>query len=123
MLNVKLDEKNGIAMVEPHGSLSKDDFKTAAAVIDPYIEKTGGLNGVLVHVKSFPGWDSFGALIKHFEFIKEHHKKVEKVAFVTDSPLGGFAEHVGSHFVNAAVRHFPFDEMEEAKKWITENKK
>lgn len=123
MLHVKLDEKRGIALVEPDGSLSKDDFKAAAAVIDPYIEKTGGLNGVIVHVESFPGWDSFGALIKHLEFVKEHHKKVAKVAFVTDSAVGSFAEHVGSHFVNAAVRHFPFAELHEAKQWITGKKR
>ncbi|MFA6714358.1 MAG: STAS/SEC14 domain-containing protein [Victivallales bacterium] len=121
MLNVQLDEKNGIAMVEPLGSLSKDDFKAAAAIIDPYIEKNGHLNSVLVHAKSFPGWDSFNSLVKHLEFVKEHHKKVNRVAFVTDSPIGCFAEHVAGHFVKAAIRHFPFKDLEEAKNWIADS--
>lgn len=55
MLSVEIDEKNGIAILEPDGPLSKDDFVHAAKVIDPYIEKTGQFNGLLVHTKSFPG--------------------------------------------------------------------
>ena len=75
-------------------------------------------------MKSFPGWDSFSALIKHLKFIKEHHKKVSQVAFATDSPIGGLAEHVASHFVSAKIKSFTFCELEKAKKWVAgdENK-
>jgi len=118
MLNVNLDEAKGIATLEPNGKLSQNDFEAAAKVIDPYIEKAGKLNGIIVHVKSFPGWDSFGALVKHLKFVKEHHKNVERVAFATDSPIGGFAEHIASHFVNALIKHFSFDQLEDAEKWI-----
>lgn len=118
MLHVKLDETKGIAILEPNGALSENDFKSAAKSIDSYIEKSGKLSGIIIQVKSFPGWDSFSALITHLKFIKEHHKKVSHVAFVTDSPLGGFAEHVGSHFVNAEVRSFTFNELENSIQWI-----
>lgn len=118
MLHVKLDEIKGIAILEPNGALSENDFKSAAKSIDSYIEKSGKLSGIIIQVKSFPGWDSFSALITHLKFIKEHHKKVSHVAFVTDSPLGGFAEHVGSHFVNAEVRSFSFNELENSIQWI-----
>ena len=118
MLNVKLDEAKGIATLEPNGKLSQNDFETAAKIIDPYIEKAGELNGIIIHVKSFPGWDSFGALVKHLNFVKEHHKNVERVAFATDSPIGGFAEHIASHFVNALIKHFSFDQLEDAEKWV-----
>ena len=118
MLTVNLDEMKGIAILEPDGKLSENDFINAAGIIDPYIEKSGKLNGIIIHVKSFPGWDSFSALIKHLKFIKEHHKMVSHVALVTDSPIGGFAEHVASHFVNAEIKSFPFDEFENAEKWI-----
>ena len=118
MLHVKLDETKGIAILEPNCALSENDFKSAAKSIDSYIEKSGKLSGIIIQVKSFPGWDSFSALITHLKFIKEHHKKVSHVAFVTDSPLGGFAEHVGSHFVNAEVRSFSFNELENSIQWI-----
>ena len=118
MLNVNLDEINGIAILQPDGALSEDDFKSAAKSIDVYIEKTGKLNGIIIYVESFPGWDSFAGFIAHLKFVKEHHKKVSHVAFVTDSPLGSLAEHVASHFVSAEIKSFSFTELDDAKRWI-----
>lgn len=119
MLTVTLDEVRGIALLEPVGKLSAADFESAATVIDPYIEKAENLKGIIIHVKSFPGWESFGALLGHMKFAHEHHKKVVRIAFATDSPIGGIAEHVLSHFVNAEIKNFDFDELEESKSWIT----
>jgi len=118
MLTVDLNEIEGIAILESDSELSEADFISATKIIDPYIEKSGKLNGIIVHVKSFPGWDSFSALIKHLNFIKEHHKKVFHVAFATDSPMGGLAEHIASHFVSAKIKSFSFSELEKAKIWI-----
>ena len=119
MLTVKLDEAESIAILEPDGELSAADFMAAANIIDPYIENSGGLDGIIIHVKSFPGWDSFAAFITHLKFIKEHHQKVSHVALVTDSPIGAFAEHIASHFVNAEIKSFTFSELEKAVKWIS----
>ena len=118
MLSVKLNEIDGITILEPDGELSEADFRSAAKIIDPYIEKSGKLKGIIIHVKSFPGWDSFSALLTHLKFVKEHHKKVSNVAFATDSPLGELAEHVASHFVSAKIKSFSFDELEKAKNWV-----
>ena len=106
MLSVKIDEVNGVAMLEPNGPLSKNDFESAAQVIDPYITKTGRLNGLIIHTQSFPGWDSFAALSSHLRFVKEHHKKISRIALVTDSAIGNLAEPVASHFVNAEIKLF-----------------
>ncbi|MFT5395129.1 MAG: hypothetical protein ACI85N_000310 [Gammaproteobacteria bacterium] len=118
MLNINLNEKEGIVLLEPEDALSEEDFTAAARIVDPYIGKTGKLNGVIIHVKSFPGWDSFAALIKHLRFVKDHHQKIACVAFATDSPIGELAEHVASHFVNAEIKHFDFNELNEANNWI-----
>jgi len=123
MLNVNLDEVNGVVTLEPTGKLCKGDFENAAGIIDPYIKKAGGLKGIIINVKSFPGWNSFGALVKHLEFVKEHHKKVSRIAFVTNSPIGNFAEHVASHFVSAVIKHFSFDRLKDAQKWIMSDAK
>jgi len=111
MLSVDIDEVHGIAILEPDGPLSKHDFELAAKVIDPYINKTGQLNGLIIHTKSFPGWDSFAALSFHFRFVKDHHKKISRVAISTDSVVGNFAEAVTSHFVNAEIKLFSFQEL------------
>jgi hypothetical protein len=118
MLKVELDEAAGIAILEPDGELSESDFVAAAKIIDPYLDKSDELKGILIHVKSFPGWDSFASLIAHLKFVRAHHRKVARVAFATDSPIGGFAEDIASHFVNAEIKNFDFNELEAARKWI-----
>ena len=119
MLNVTLNEADSIAVLEPDSSLSKEDFISACKIIDPYIEKAGKLNGIIIHVKSFPGWDSFSALITHLKFIKDHHTVVTHVALSTDTPIGSFAEYVATHFVCAEIRGFHFNELDKAQTWIT----
>lgn len=118
MLNVKLNETEGVAILEPDGKLSENDFKSASAIIDPYIETSGKLNGIIIYVSTFPGWQSFAALITHLKFIKEHHKKVAHVAFVTNSPIGAFAEHVANHFINAEIKNLFYGELEDSVRWI-----
>ena len=118
MLNITLDEQHGIATLAPDGPLSKGDFKAAANIIDPYIEKTGHLNGLIIHTESFPGWDSFQALHSHLTFVKEHHKKVPRIAFVTDSVISNLAETVAIHFVSADIKSFGFADMDKARAWI-----
>ena len=118
MLNVKLDEVEGIVILEPNGELSKNDFTSAAEIIDPYIEKNGELKGIIIHVKSFPRWDSFSSLVAHLKFVKDHHKKVSRIAFATDSSLGTVAENIASHFVNAELKSFGFSELDSCKNWI-----
>jgi len=120
MIAIKLDEARGLAMLEPGGRLSREDFEAAAKQIDPYIEKSGRLNGLVIHSKNFPGWDSFAALSSHLRFVKEHHRKISRLAFATDSSLGHFAESVGEHFVNAEIKLFPFSALEQAEAWAAE---
>jgi len=119
MLSVQIDKEHGIALLEPSGPLSKDDFAAAARIIDPFIEETGRLNGLIIHTKSFPGWDSFAALSSHLSFVQGHHKKISRVAFSTDSIIGNIAEAVASHFVNAEIKLFSYEELEQAKSWVT----
>ena len=118
MLYVELDETNSIAILSPDSALSEDDFKSAAKSIDAYLEKSEKLNGIIIQVESFPGWESFAGLTAHFKFVKEHHKKVSCIAFVTNSSLAGFAEHIASHFVSAEIKSFSFNELDNAVKWI-----
>jgi hypothetical protein len=119
MLSVNIDEEAGIAILEPGSPLTQSDFESVANVVDPYIEKAGQLNGLIIHAKSFPGWDSFAALFTHLRFVKEHHKKISHVAFSTDSVVGNLAEVIASHFVSAEVKSFSYQEIEKARIWAS----
>ena len=121
MLSVEIDEENNIAILEPNGALLRSDFVSAAEIIDPYIEMSGSLNGLIIHVESFPSWDSFAALCSHLKFVRDHHKKISRVAFSTDSMVGDFAEAIGSHFVNAEIKVFSFQELDLAIEWINDS--
>ena len=121
MLNINIDEKNGIAVFEPDEKLSESDFKSAVRIIDPYINESGKLNGLIIRTKAFPGWESFAALVSHLSFVKDHHQKISFIAFVTDSKIGHLAENIANHFVAAELKTFAYGELEAATAWIIEN--
>lgn len=120
MLNTILDTESKIVTLQPHGSLKKEDFDNAVKIIDPFIEEQGKLNGLIIYTESFPGWEDFAAFNRHLVFIKNHHKEIKKLAFVTNSLVGDFGEMVTGHFVDAVVKNFDFDKLDEAKNWILE---
>jgi hypothetical protein len=118
MIEHILDREHSMLHVKPHGPLEKSDFERLAKTVDPFINETGGLAGLIIETPKFPGWKNFGAMVKHFKFVRDHHKKIRKVAVVTDSALGDAAEHIASHFVSAKIKHFPSKNLAEAKAWI-----
>ena len=118
MIEYDLDNEHSILLVRPQSALDKDDFVQLAKAVDPQIEANGDLAGLIISAPSFPGWDSFGALVTHFRFVRDHQKHIKKVAVVTDSHLADVAEHLGSHFVSAKIQHFPAGQVEQARQWI-----
>lgn len=118
MLKVEVDEVNGIVVLEPQGPLTKDDFVSAANVIDPYIEDAGRLSGLAIHTRAFPGWESFAALCSHLVFVKAHHRKISRIALCTNSLAADFAQAIAGHFVNAEIKVFPYQDLEQGKQWL-----
>lgn len=118
VIDYHLDDLTRILTVQPKSALDKHDFTTLAAAVDPDIDKHGDLNGLIIDAKSFPGWDGFAAMVTHLRFVRDHHRHVQKIAVVTDSPLGDVAEHLTSHFTSAEIKHFPAGAVEAAQRWI-----
>jgi len=120
MIKYDLDAAHSVLLVRPESALEKDDFVQLAKAVDPQIEANGDLAGLIINAQAFPGWQSFGAMISHFRFVRDHQKHIKKVAVVTDSPMGDVAEHLASHFVSAQIRHFPAGQIDDARGWIIE---
>ncbi|MGA8331571.1 MAG: STAS/SEC14 domain-containing protein [Mycobacterium sp.] len=118
MIEYDLDTTHSILWVHPKSALDKDDFAEMTKAVDRQIEATGGLAGLIIDAPEFPGWDSFGAVVTHFRFVRDHHKRIGKVAIVTDSHLADVAERLASHFVSAEVRQFPGADLDRARGWI-----
>jgi len=118
MIEFDLDAEHSILYLRPKSALSAEDFAKVASAVDPHIEATGKLAGILIETPAFPGWDGLGAMAAHFRFVRDHHRLVKKIALVTDSGLGNVAERLASHFVSAEIKHFASGETEAAKAWI-----
>jgi hypothetical protein len=118
MLDYSIMKPEGILVLKPHGPLSKEDFGGVSAAVDSYLSDHTKIQGVLVQTKAFPGWENFGGFTAHMHFVRGHHKKVERVAIVTDSKVAGVAESLGKHFTSAEIRHFPFPDDAKALDWL-----
>lgn len=118
MIDYTLNPATGVLTLRPESALQKSDFAELGKAVDPQISEHGDLNGLIIEAPHFPGWDSFGALVNHMRFVRDHHEHVKKIAIVTDSHMGDVAEHLTSHFVSAEIRHFPAGEIEQARSWI-----
>jgi hypothetical protein len=118
MIEHTLDTANSILYVRPKSSLEQSDFVQLTKAVDPYIEETGGLAGLIIEAPTFPGWESLGAMVAHIRFVRDHHKHIKKIGLVTNSAMGNVAEHLASHFVSAKIKHFSAEELEVAKQWV-----
>ena len=121
MINYRIMEAEGILVLEPKSALSATDFRDLTVSVDTYLAEHQSLHGMLIHAPNFPGWESFAGLSAHLKFVREHHRKIERIAFVTDSPLGTVAPTLAKHFVSAQIRRFAYSEFEEALLWLKSN--
>ena len=120
MLDYSIVLPEGILVLEPRTPLTHEDFNGLATAADNYLSVHDKIRGVLIHAKTFPGWADFDGFKAHMRFVREHHKKVARVAVVTDSHLAGVLEALGKHFVAAEVKHFPYLEQAKALDWLKE---
>jgi len=117
MMNLQLDETEGILVIFPQGPLATEDFQALSAEVDSYLERTGSLRGLLIETESFPGWKGFPGLAAHLRFVRDHHRAVRRVALVSDGAVISYLPGLASHFVAAEMRHFPAAERDCARAW------
>lgn len=118
MIEFDLLRDQGVLIVSPKGPLAEADFARLAQEVDPFIAENKKLAGMMVCVESFPGWENFGALISHLEFVRDHHRKIDRIAAVTDSESLKLMTQVAEGFVSAEVRQFPAAQRTEALAWL-----
>ena len=118
MLEHELLSDKGVLIVRPKGPLSAGDFSVLATDADAYIQVHGALKGLMICAPTFPGWENIDGAISHFKFVRDHHRKIAKVAFVSDSDVLALLPKLASHFVSAEVKHFKGDQEAKALAWI-----
>jgi hypothetical protein len=104
-------------VLEPEGPLRREDFDALALSVDPWIEVHGELRGVVVHARGFPGWENVGGFLRHLRFVRDHHRKIGRIALAAGGRLAEWAPRLAEHFVHAEVKAFGYDELDRAIAW------
>ena len=114
----RLMPARGVLVVEPHGPLRAEDFDALETAVDTWIESSdGALRGIVVHAREFPGWENLGSLVRHVRFVREHHRKIRRVALAVNGTLAQLAPAFVDHFVDAELKQFGADDLEPAIVW------
>jgi hypothetical protein len=116
-VRVRLVPETGVVVVEVAAPLRTADFDALAATVDGWLATHDALQGVVVHAPAVPGWENLGALLRHLRFVRDHHRRVRRVALAVDGVLAGLAPTVAEHFVQAQLRRFGYDALDAAIAW------
>jgi len=119
----RLLPESGVIVVDVNHALSAEDFDALSLTADTWIEAHGGLQGIVIHARQFPGWENLGSLIRHVQFIRDHHRNVKRVALAADVRFASLAPKVAEHFVHAEVKRFEYDELDLAIAWASDTLK
>lgn len=107
-----------ILEITPTGPLREQEIEQLAEELEGIRRRNRRLCGLLIHTKTFPGYESFSDVIAHSKLIKNRLDMVDKVAIATDSPVAGLAELVGRSLAKVDVKRFSYDAKDEAEKWL-----
>ena len=107
----------GVLVIEPSQPLGAEDFDAIAATVDPWIEREGRLQVIVVHAAKFPGWQNLGGLLRHLRFIRDHHRRVSRIGVAVDGVLADAGPALANAFVEAELKHFSYDRLDEAIRW------
>jgi hypothetical protein len=107
----------GVLVIDAKHPLHAQDFDALAMTVDPWIEAHKELNGIVIHAHAFPGWENLGSLVRHIQFVRDHQRKVRRIALAADGMLAGLAPRIGEHFVHAEVKSFAYDQSDAAITW------
>ncbi len=118
MLEYSIDEPGAILCVTPSAALTAEDFAGLARFADAYLNTHPGLGGLLIESQSFTGWDSFAALSAHLRFLRDHQRGVERIALVTDRPIGPVVKALAEPFATADIRQFALGQHDAALRWL-----
>lgn len=109
----------GVLVVDVNQPLRAQDFDAVAATADSWLATHPELPGIVIHARSFPGWENVTSMLHHIRFVRDHHRQVQRVAVAADGWSAEIVPRIAEHFVEASVRAFGFDEFETAVRWAT----
>lgn len=118
-MHIHADPSTNLLTISPEGAISAEDIAELKQAANDYINANDRVPNLLIHAKSFPGWEDFSAMTRHIQFVRNHQKMISKVAIVGDGVLLNLLPPLADVFVSARLRHFPEKALDRAKSWLT----
>jgi hypothetical protein len=117
MLVITPSLESNMVEIKVTGALNHHDFKELAQKIDPLINRFGSLK-LFVDATHFTGWDNSQAAEQHFRFVKEHHKKIDKIAVISGHAWQHWLISVIKIFIHPEIKIFSDHQFPEARNWL-----
>ena len=118
MIGVETLDDKRILIITPQGPLERADFEAISREFERVISSTGKVAGLMIKMKSFPGWETFEAITTHLKFVAGHHRTIERIAVVTDSSFLRIIPGLAGYFVHPKICVFALGETEQALSWL-----
>src|SRR3974390_923830 len=116
MIKTEIISGTILRIVAPR-KLYAEDFQQITPDIDSFISQHGKIR-LLIDVSSFHGWNDAAALLKHIQFVKDHHRKVERIAVVGARSWQHWVIGVVRMIVHPEGRACGGSQQSEAMGWI-----
>ena len=123
MLKHTLLADEGILILEPSDALESADFEAVIHNMDPYLAEHDSLAGLMIFAKAFPGWSNLEAAIGHLQLVENYHKKIKRLAIVSDNALLTALAKFAADLVHPDVKHFSASAYEDALSWLKSSDK
>lgn len=108
---------SGVVVIEVAEPLRAQDFDALAVSVDSWLTSHDAVNGLVIHARAIPGWENLSGLVRHIRFVHDHHRKIGRVALAVDGRLAELGPRVAEHFVQAELRTFAYDDLDQAIEW------
>ena len=116
MIKTAILSGNALRIVVPE-KLKAGDFSQIAPQIDGLISQHGQIR-LLIDASGFNGWENISAFEHHAGFVKNHQRKVERIAVIVAHDWQHWLIGTFRIFVHPEVRAYDKTHEAEALKWI-----
>lgn len=99
-----------------HGKFTREDFDRVSAKIEQMVGDHGRIR-LLEIVRDIDGMEP-AAIWEDLKFAPKHAKDISRAAVVADQKWVKWSTSLVAPFLSAEVRHFPMNQVEEARAWL-----
>ena len=118
MIHFELLRDREIFVITPEGPLEEADFDRLAQRRSIHSLRRGEIARRYGQCEVIPRLGELWSLVSHLKFVADHHRKIERIAAVSDSGFLKIMPRIADHFVQAEIKHFDLAQKDQALAWL-----